>query len=208
MARCLSQSGVLEALLLQHQATASPSRLHESSQPAEPALALSLDLSSQDETDAPSAPSTAQAAPSSSHDADIYQLIARYHWLGGCLSEHLKHFEDASQQYQACRTALVALSSLPDTAQAVSFTAASGVPISAALVESRLEALEMIIIVEEGRKCLDEGRDEELVSRLSPVLLSGNNIQLPLSVPQQLAGLDLIKVSVLTVYPKQDDTCA
>ena len=66
----------------------------------------------------------------------------------------------------------------------------------------------MIIIVEEGRKCLDEGRDEELVSRLSPVLLSGNNTRLPLSVPQQLAGLDLIKVIVLTVYPKQDDTCA
>lgn len=208
MARCMANTGMFEAALLRQQATTSASHLHESPPSADPALALTLDLSSQDDNATPTLPRSAPAAASNSHDADVYQLIARYHWLGGCLSEHLKHFEDASQQYQACKAALEALSSLSHAAQAVSFTAASGVSISAALVESRLEALEMIIIVEEGRRCLDEGRNEELVSRLSPVLLSGNTSQLPLSVPQQLAGLDLIKVSMPTRFPQHNDTSA
>ena len=187
MASCTTNIGMFEAALLQQQATASASQLHQSPPDS---VALTLDLSSQND----SAQQHGWVAVSHSPHADVYQLLARYHWLGGCLSEHLKQIEDASQQYQACQAALAALSNLPDAVQATSFTSASGVAISPALVESRLETLKMIIIVEDGRRCLDEGRHEELVSRLSPVLLSGTNSQLPLNVAQQLAGLDLIKV--------------
>lgn len=159
-----------------------------------PAPALTLDLSSQDDIAALSPLQNSLAAVSHSHDGDVYQLLARYHWLGGCLSQHLKQYEDASQQYKACQAALAAMSTLLDAAQATSFTSASGVTIAPALVESRLETLNMIMMVEDGRRCLDEGQHEELVARLSPVLLSGTTSRLPLNVPQQLAGLDLIKV--------------
>lgn len=192
MASCTANTGMFEAALLQQQATASASHLHESPPDS---IGLTLDLSGQGDTAALSPPQNGSVAVSHSHDADVYQLLARYHWLGGCLSEHLKNCEDASQQYQACQAALAALSNLSDVVQAISFTSASGVTIAPALVESRLETLKMIVIVEDGRRCLDEGRHEELVARLSPVLLSGNTSQLPLDVPQQLAGLDLIKVA-------------
>ena len=187
MASCTANIGVFEAAVLQQQAVASTSQLHQS--PPE-SIALTLDLSSPDD----SSPQHELAAVSHSPDADTYQLLARYHWLGGCLSERFKHFEDASQQYEACQVALTALSKLSDIPQETSFTSATGVTISPALVDSRLETLKMMIIVEDGRRCLDEGRHEELVSRLSPVLLSGNTSQLPLDVPQQLSGLALIKV--------------
>lgn len=187
MASCTINIGMFEAALLQQQAAAPASQLRQSPPDS---LTLTLDVSSQDD----SAPQSGRIAVSHSPDAAVHQLLVRYHWLGGCLSEHLKQFEDASQQYEACQAALAALSNLPDAVQAMSFTSASGVAISRALVESRLEALKLIIIVEDGRRCLEEGRHEELVSHLSPVLLSGTNSQLPLNVAQQLAGLDLIKV--------------
>ena len=187
MASCTANIGVFEAAMLQQQAVASTSQLHQS--PSE-SIALTLNLSSQDG----SAPQHERVAVSHSSDAGLYQLLARYHWLGGCLSERLKHFEDASQQYEACQAVLAALSKLSDILQVTSFTSARGIAISPGLVESRLETLKMMIIVEDGRRCLDEGRHEELVCRLSPVLLSGNTSQLPLDVTQQLSGLALIKV--------------
>ena len=196
MASCMAHMGMFEAVLLQQQAntSASASYSHIIQSSSDSAVALTLELSSQDNTAALSTSDDAPATASHKHDADVYQLLARYHWLGGCLSEHLKHFEDASQQYEACKVALAVLSSSCDTAQATSFTLARGVTISAPLVESRLETLKMVMIVEDGRRCLDEGRHEELVSRLTPVLLTANTSHLPLNVPQQLAGLDLIKV--------------
>ena len=184
--------GIFEAaLLLQEQAAAPAPHLHQSPPDSLPAPGLTLDLSSQDNMAALSPP---ENSVSRSHAGDVYQLLARYHWLGGCLSQHLKQYEDASRQYEACHAALTAVSSRSDTAQAISFTSASGVTIAPAIVESRLEALKIVMMVEDGRRCLDEGQHEELVARLSPVLLSGTTSQLPLDVPQQLAGLDLIKV--------------
>ena len=187
MASCTANIGMFEAALLQQQAMQPASQLHQS--PPDSA-ALNLNMSSQDD----SAQQCERGAVSHIPDADVRQLLARYHWLCGCLSEHLKHFEEAFQQYETCHAALAALSTLPDAVQATSFTSASGVAITPVQVESRLEMLKIIIIMEDGRRCLDEGQHEELVSRLSPVLLSGNASQLPLNVQQQLAGLDLIKV--------------
>lgn len=188
--------GMFEAaLLVQQQAAAPVTHLDQSPPDRMPAPGLTLELSSQDDVAALTPSEESLAAVSHSHDGNVYQLLARYHWLGGCLSQHLKQYEDASQQYEACQAVLAAMSSLSHTAQATSFTSACGVTIAPALVESRLETLKMIMMVEDGRRCLDEGQHEELVARLSPVLLSGTTSQLPLNVPQQLAGLDLIKVA-------------
>lgn len=194
--------GMFEAALLLQQQAAAPARdQHQSPPDSMSAPGLTLELSSQDDMAALTLPETSLAVVSHSHDGDIYQLLARYHWLGGCLSQHLKQYEYASQQYEACQAVLAAMSSLSENTQATSFTSASGFTIAPALVESRLETLKMIMMVEDGRRCLDEGQHEELVARLSPVLLSGSNSQLPLNVPQQLAGLDLIKVVHACLMP-------
>ena len=152
--------------------------------------ALVLALGDQDDTAMllPHSPVSCQPG------TNVHQLLVRYHWLNACLSEHLKQFEDASQQFESCKAALAALSDPPDSAQQFLVTA-NGLVISTSSVDSRLEMLKIVSIVEEGRKWLDEGRHEELLSRLGPVLLTGNTSQLPLNVPQQLAGLDLIKVT-------------
>jgi len=129
-----------------------------------------------------------QPAQSASH------LLVRYHWLGACVSQHLKRFEDAAQQYEACKAGLTMLTQTPEQARYTEPVPAGAPAISAELVDTRLDALKLIIVVEDGRKCLDEGRHSELVSRLAPVLLASNTSKVPLDVAQQLVGLDLLQV--------------
>ena len=129
-----------------------------------------------------------QPAQSASH------LLVRYHWLGACVSQHLKHFEDAAQQYEACKAGLIMLSQTSEQAKYTEPVTAGPPAISTEWVDTRLDALKLIIVVEDGRKCLDEGRHSELVSRLAPVLLASNTSKVPLDVAQQLVGLDLLQV--------------
>ncbi len=129
-----------------------------------------------------------QPAQSASH------LLVRYHWLGACVSQHLKRFEDAAQQYEACKAGLTMLTQTPEQARHTEPVPAGAPAISTELVDTRLDALKLIIVVEDGRKCLDEGRHSELVSRLAPVLLASNTSKVHLDVAQQLVGLDLLQV--------------
>ena len=126
-----------------------------------------------------------QPAKSASH------LLLRYHWLGACVSQHLKRFEDATQQYEACMTMLT---QTPEQARYTEPAPAGAPAISTELVDTRLDALKLIIVVEDGRKCLDEGRHSEIVSRLAPVLLASNTSKVHLVVAQQLVALDLLQV--------------
>ena len=189
MSSCIANIGMFEAALVQQQSAAAASQAHTVPQETNTTHDPVLAVANQDDTDMP----CPESGGSCQHGSNVHQLLVRYHWLNACLSEHLKQFEDASQQYEACKAALAALSDHSGTAQP-SLVTANGVAISTSLVNSRLETLKMVIIVEDGRKCLDEGRHDELLSRLGPVLLTGNTSQLPLNAPQQLAGLDLIKV--------------
>ena len=130
----------------------------------------------------------AQPAQSASH------LLVRYHWLGACVSQHLKRFEDAAQQYEACKAGLTILTQTPEHARYTQPVLAGAPAISTELVDTRLDALKLIVVVEDGCKCLDEGRRLELISRLAPVLLASNTSKVPLDVVQQLVGLNLLQV--------------
>ncbi len=134
----------------------------------------------------------AGAATQPAHSAS--HLLVRYHWLGACVSQHLKRFEDAAQQYEACKAGLTMLTQTPEQARYTEPVPAGAPAISTELVDTRLDALKLIIVVEDGRKCLDEGRTSELVSGLAPVLLASNTSNIPLDVAQQLVGLDLLQV--------------
>ena len=205
MSSCIVNVGMFETALLQQQQQQSNSSHSQDavsfvSTTSAPALAVAPD----GEGDlAPDCPSTTPAALGSLLHQDRQHLLSRYHWLGACLSERLKQFEDASQQYEACKSALTALSEQPDSQQSGAVITACGAMISVDVVDGRLEALQMIIIVEDGRRCLEEGRGQELVAHLSPLLpLSGTTSQLPLNLTQQLAGLDLMKVMHTVPYVK------
>ncbi|DBA95749.1 TPA: Calcineurin-binding protein cabin-1, variant 3 [Trebouxia sp. C0004] len=123
----------------------------------------------------------------------VNHLLVRYHWLGACVSQHLKRFKDAAQQYEACKAGLTMLTQTPKQARYTEPVPAGAPAISAELVDTRLDALKLIIVVQDGRKCLDEGRHLELVSHLAPVLLASNTSKVPLDVAQQLVGLDLLQ---------------
>ena len=129
-----------------------------------------------------------QPAQSASH------LLVRYHWLGACISQHLKRFEDAAQQYEACKAGSTLLTQTLEQATYTEPVPAGAPVISTEMVDTRLDALKLIIVVEDGRKCLDEGRRSELISRLAPVLLASNTSKVPLDGAQQLVGLDLLQV--------------
>lgn len=132
-----------------------------------------------------------QPAQSASH------LLVRYHWLGACVSQHLNRFEDAAQQYEACKAGLTMLSQTPEQAIYTEPVPAGAPAVSTELVDTRLDALKLIIVVEDGRKCLDEGRCSELLSRLAPALLASNTSKVSLDVAQQVVGLDLLQVQCL-----------
>ena len=130
------------------------------------------------------------------------QLLVRYHWLGACVSEHLKHFEDAAQQYEACKAALETVSPAADRAMYLQPFVAAGSPlISTELVDKHLAALKLVAIVEDGRKCLDEGQHTQLTSCLAPVLLASDTSKILLDVPQQLVGLELLQVCHVMYLP-------
>lgn len=122
----------------------------------------------------------------------LLALLVRYHWLGGCISEHLKQFEDATQQFEACQAALdVDVGAAPS----VRPTSSGQPPISAALVNSRLARLKMVAMVEEGRQGIEKGQQQQLIARLGPFLLAVADDAAMLEVPQHLEGLSLLQVS-------------
>ncbi|KAA6420724.1 MAG: hypothetical protein FRX49_09301 [Trebouxia sp. A1-2] len=168
---CTANVGMFESALCQQQQLSL-------SAPASQSSGLAL---------AEAAGAATQPAQSASH------LLVRYHWLGACVSQHLKHFEDAAQQYEACKAGLIMLSQTSEQAKYTEPVTAGPPAISTEWVDTRLDALKLIIVVEDGRKCLDEGRHSELVSRLAPVLLASNTSKVPLDVAQQLVGLDLLQ---------------
>ena len=182
---CTLNVGVFEAVLLQQQSSLSAntaSDLFEA--PAADNDQLSF---------VPQDGSTARSGAGSVNQPALPELLVRYHWLGACVSEHLKHFVDAAQHYRACKAALSALPQSSDNATVVrSALAGASSSICTELLERRLEALRLVSIVEDGRKCLDEGMHEELVSRLAPVLLA-DTVSTPLDLPQQLVGLGLLQ---------------
>ena len=102
--------------------------------------------------------------------------------------------DDAAQQLEACRHAVSALAAsteapLHEVSVAISpHTAAS---ITTKAIDQKLAELKTLMMVEEGRKCLEQGQYQELISRLAPVLLSGS---VALEKPHQLAGLQLLQV--------------
>ena len=183
---CTLNVGVFEAVLLQQQSSLSANTASDLSEaPAADDDQLSF---------VPQDGSTARGGTGSVNQPALPELLVRYHWLGACVSEHLKHFVDAAQHYKACKAALSALSQSSDNATVVrSALAGASSSICMELLERRLEALRLVSVVEDGRKSLDEGMHEELVSRLAPVLLA-DTASTPLDLPQQLVGLGLLQV--------------
>lgn len=165
---CTANVGMFESVLLQQQSSLSQNK-----------------LSSQ--TELPAADTQRSAAAG--------QLLVRYHWLGACVSEHLKHFQDAAQQYEACKAALETVNPAADQAMYLRPVVPAGAPsISTELVDKHLEALKLVAVVENGRKCLDEGGHTQLTSCLVPILLADDTSKILLDVPQQLVGLELLQV--------------
>lgn len=165
---CTANVGVFESVLLQQQSSLSQNKLSA-------------------QTELPAA--------DTQRPASAGQLLVRYHWLGACVSEHLKHFEDAAQQYEACKAALETVSPAADQAVYLRPVVPAGAPsISTELVDKHLEALKLVAVVENGRKCLDEGGHIQLTSCLAPILLADDTSKILLDVPQQLVGLELLQV--------------
>jgi len=194
---CTANVGMFEVALLQQQSF-SAAHIDPNSCTMKPEAGCQTSLADP----GTAAASTEVAATTTQPAAAVHQLLTRYHWLGGCVSEHLKQFTDAAQQYEACNAALTALSQCPGQSMHVRpVCMANSPPVSIELVDSRVKTLKLVIIVHEGRKCLDEGQHQELVGRLSPVLLGGNAAKLPLDVPQQLMGLELLQVGPGVTVP-------
>lgn len=145
-------------------------------------------------TDTPSIPTLTPTLTAPGSVPQACHLQARYHWLQACISEQQRHMDDAAQQLEACRHAVSALAASTEATlhdvSVVTFphTAAT---ITAKATEYKLAELETLMMVEEGRKCLEQGQHQELISRLAPVLLSGS---VALEKPHQLAGLHLLQV--------------
>ena len=144
-----------------------------------------------DDTSSPHPQQHTASRASGLQQASLAALLVRYHWLGGCISEHLQHHEDAAQQFEVCRSALTALPvSTPDADVCPSGQA----PITTTMVDSRLARLNMINIIEEGRRSIEHGQQAQLIARMLPMLLGDTNDEIQLEVPQQLAGLELLQV--------------
>lgn len=145
--------------------------------------------------------STSNRAVDQHHVSDAvvqsHQLQARYHWLQACISEHSKHLGDAAHQLEACMLAIDALSQISSKSQqevSVAVSPPGAAAITAQAVTQKLDELNMLIMVQEGRKSLEQGQHQALISRLVPVLLSDTPDGLPMDVPHQLAGLQLLQV--------------
>ena len=170
---CIANVGIFEAALL----------MQRSADFSEAASADSLQGSEAQQATA--------SQPTAPNQPSPHFLLVRYYWLGGRISEHLKQYEDAAQQYEACKAALSTLSDITLSAQAE--PVGSG-PLTLSQVDSSLARLRMVTMVEDGRKSIEQGQQSELIARLSPVLLAGATDKVALEVPEHLAGLELLQV--------------
>ena len=138
------------------------------------------------------------ATPADAVSTQACELQARYHWLQACINEQHKHTDEAEQQLNACKAAIHALAAATDASQqavTVAPAPAAASAITAQGVEKKLEALSMVIMVEEGTRFLQQGQYAELIARLAPMLLfSAQPGSAALDVPHQLAGLQLLQV--------------
>lgn len=186
---CSANLGLFEAALMQQDGHSSLT----AAQAVTTAAAMDTDG-----TYATSIPTSASTLPEAGSVLQACHLQARYHWLQACISEQQKQMDDAAQQLEACRhavSALAALTEAPLHEVSVATFPHTAAPITTKVIDQKLAELETLMMVEEGRKCLEQGQYQELISRLAPVLLSGS---VALEKPHQLAGLQLLQVSHLS----------
>ena len=181
---CTANLSLFEAALLQQ-----PSHMHITAAPVTDDVMMDMDST---------ATSTVAANPLTEASPQACELQARYHWLRACISEQHKHTDEANQQLNACKAIIHALAAATNTSQqAVRVAPApAAVPaITAQAVDKKLEALSMVIMVEEGKQFLQQGQYGQLIARLAPVLLSSDQPgSATLDTPHQLAGLQLLQV--------------
>lgn len=133
----------------------------------------------------------------------LRQLQIRYHWLQAGISKQQKQVQDAAYQLEACAAALHAFAEADKCLQhevSVALMPPTAQPITSQIVNQKLDELNMLIMVQEGRKCIEQGQHQTLIARLAPVLLASGPDTPPIEVSHQLAGFQLLQV-------QQDANC-
>lgn len=141
--------------------------------------------------------STNRGDISTSVSQSLCQLQIRYHWLQAGISKQQKQLQDAARQLEACAVALHAFAEEDKCLQhevSVAVASPAAHSITAQTVNQKLDELKMLIMVQEGRQCIEQGQHQTLIVRLAPVLLTSEPDAPPIEVSSQLAGFQLLQV--------------